>query len=355
MQSTANGIQQTPHESDIPGDIPLDVLEVIFKSLLPHDLAMCCRVNKAVNSLAFDALYRDLRPNRRNVLRLCLKLCNEPNLARRVRSFVIRDNSVDMYLGIISDALPQLPRLHTLILCIGPSSSWILPHGESCPFLLHTFVCAFLYDAPLASFLDGQRDLKHFTVSGPIPPRLLRAVSPQLVPNLVSICAPLSVVEALVPGRPLRDITTFSNPGTNAPSISCLSRSASRTGIQRLMLNFSYLQYVGCELLAQATPNLAKLTIDADGVKPDDEEVLDELTEWIEEYLSYAKNLDSLSIRFFPVLSRVPCQELDFCDMITSIFAASTKLRHVIITFYAYKAKYVCKKIPGHDWFIVND
>lgn len=83
--------------------------------------------------------------------------------------------------------------------------------------------------------------------------------------------------------------------------------------------------------------------------------MLGDLTEFIEEYLSYTKVLSRLTIRFFPGLSRIPCQELDFSDMITSIFAASTRLRHVIITFYGYKAKYVCEKIPGHDWYIVND
>jgi hypothetical protein len=83
--------------------------------------------------------------------------------------------------------------------------------------------------------------------------------------------------------------------------------------------------------------------------------MLGDLTEFIEEYLSYMKVLSRLTIRFFPALSRIPCQELDFSDMITSIFAASTKLHHVIITFYGYKAKYVCEKTPGHDWYIVND
>lgn len=83
--------------------------------------------------------------------------------------------------------------------------------------------------------------------------------------------------------------------------------------------------------------------------------MLDELTAWIEEYLSYARTLTCLTVRFFPVLSQVPCQELDFSDMITSIFAASPALRHVVVAFYAFKARYVCRRLPGDDWYIVND
>jgi len=83
--------------------------------------------------------------------------------------------------------------------------------------------------------------------------------------------------------------------------------------------------------------------------------MIHELTEWIQEYLSHAKDLKCLNIRFYPQLSIVPCQELDFSNMITDIFAASTRLSYVIITFKAYKAKYVCKRLQGHDWCIIND
>ena len=83
--------------------------------------------------------------------------------------------------------------------------------------------------------------------------------------------------------------------------------------------------------------------------------MIDELTEWIEEYLAHAKDLNCLNIRFYPQLSSVPCQELDFSNMITSIFAASTRLNHVIITFFAYKAKYMCKRLRGQDWYIANN
>lgn len=269
----ADVVQDAGPASVSGGDIPLDVLEVIFVNLLPHDLAMCCRVNRAVSSLAIEALYRHVRPTSRNVLRLCLKLSNEPNLARRVRSFAINENSVDMYLGVISDALLKLPRLDTLILNIGPSSSWILPIGDACPFQLRTFVCTFIYDTHLMSFLSGQRELAALTVAALISPRLLRSVSPQLMPKLVSICAPLAVVEALVPGRPVRNVTTLSNQGRHGPSISCLSDSVSPAGVQRLMLNYRYLESVGCEVLAKSAPHLLTLTIDADSIKPDDEEV----------------------------------------------------------------------------------
>lgn len=83
--------------------------------------------------------------------------------------------------------------------------------------------------------------------------------------------------------------------------------------------------------------------------------MVDELTEWIEEYLSYAKDLDCLIVRFYPTLSNIPCQEIDFSDMITSIFAASVNLKHVIVLFNGVKAKYVCRQLPGQDWYIVND
>lgn len=332
--------------------IPLDVLEVIFRHLTPSELAKCCRVNQAVHSLAFEALYRDLCPTQRNVMRLCLILSNNPNLARRVRSFVIRDTNVDMYLGAISDALLRLPRLHTLVLFIGQMSSWILPQKDLCPFQLKTFACGFFWDSTIVSFLGFQHDLKHLTVSGAASPQLLRSISPQLIPNLVSIYAPMSLVEVLAPGRPIRDITTFSPVGVK-PSIFALSRTT--VPVQQLMLNFAYLQTLEFGDFSESTPNLVSLSIDADNVKPDDEDMIDELTEWIEEYMAHAKDLKCLTVRFYPQNSVLPCQELDFSNMITSIFASSTRLSHVIITFYGYKAKYVCKRLQGHDWCILND
>jgi hypothetical protein len=44
------------------------------------------------------------------------------------------------------------------------------------------------------------------------------------------------------------------------------------------MLNFTYLQKLEPEDLSGSTPNLVNLSIDADGVKPDDEEVRDLMT-----------------------------------------------------------------------------
>lgn len=350
-------------------EIPLDVLEVIFRHLTPHELARCCRINRAVHTLAVEALYRDLRPNQHNVMGLCIKLSNDRNLAHRVRSFVLGNSNVDMYLGVISEALLHLPRLQTLGLFIGQAGSWILPQKDACPFQLKTLACAFFLDTNIVSFLELQHDLQHLTVSG--SPQLLRSISPQLIPNLVSIYAPMSVVEVLAPGRPIRDITTFNHIGRRKPSISSLSRTT--VPVQLLKVNFGYLQTLESGDLSESTPNLVNLSIDADNVKPDDEDVrelsifpigfhlfyfgqmIDELTEWIEEYLSHAKNLKYLNIRFYPEKSTVPCQELDFSDMITSIFAASTRLSHIIITFYGYKAKYVCKRLHGYDWYIVND
>ena len=346
--------------------IPLDVLEVIFGSVRPHDLAACARVSRAVGALAVDALYRDLRPTQRNVLRICLKLCSDAALARRVRSFVIHDD-VDMFLGLIADALPHLSLLATLVLNIGPSSAWILPTNG--PFRLRVFACAFGFDAHLLAFLASQPALRSLTVStlGAYRPQVPRT----LVPALEVLCAPLALalVAALVPGRPVHAVTT-SHTAADTPPIACLARTRAPGGIQRLMLNFRFLQTIAPALLAESTPTLLQLTVDADGVKPDDDEVrctyiatphtnppqmLDELTAWIEEYLPYARAVTYLTVRFFPVLSQVPCQELDFSDMITSIFAASPALRHVVVAFYAFKAKYVCRRLPGDDWYIVND
>ena len=251
-------------------EIPLDVLEVIFRHLTPHELAKCCRVNHAVHSLAVEALYRDLRPNQHNVMRLCLKLSNDRNLAHRVRSFVLQDK-VDMYLGAISDALLHLPRLHTLVLFIGQAGSWILPQKDACPFQLKTLACEFFWDTTLVSFLGFQHDLQHLAVSRSTSPLLLRSISPQLIPNLVSIYAPMSVVEVLAPGRPIREITTLNPVDRKKPSISSLSRTS--VPVQRLMVNFSYLQTLESGDLSESTPNLVNLYIDADNVKPDDEDV----------------------------------------------------------------------------------
>ena len=82
--------------------------------------------------------------------------------------------------------------------------------------------------------------------------------------------------------------------------------------------------------------------------------MIDELTEWIEEFLSYMKHLECLTIRFYPSLSVIQCQTIDFSDFVTGIFASSPHLKHVIITFYGLRARYVCKQVHGGDWYIVN-
>jgi len=206
-------------------------------------------------------------------MRLCLKLCNEPDLAYRARSFTLCDRGVDMYLGIISDALVKLSRLHTLVLFIGPLSSWILPRDNPPAFTLRTFTSEFFLDDCLVSFLQNQNSLRHITLSVPKDPALVHFVRPHLFPHLNSIFAPMSVVEAIIPGRPVRNVISYDTDSHPPPSISCLSNSTSPRGIQRLMLNYVYLLSVRCEELALSTPNLIDFTIDADTVKPDDEEV----------------------------------------------------------------------------------
>jgi hypothetical protein len=274
MPTVSNNNQ--PETSTIASEIPLDVLGVIFRNLDPQDLSTCCRVNKAVFSLAFEALYRTLHPTRRNLMQLCLKLCNDSNLALLVRSFTISDNSVGMYLGIIQDTLLLLPRLHTLNLFIGQYGSWVLPRQKPCPFALQAFSSSFFCDPDMISFLDGQPGIKHLTISGPFNQAALRAITSRTVPHLTSIYAPLSVVEVLAPDRPIGVVTTFCTSDQDQSttlSISCLSRSTSPFGVQRLILNFVYLRNIGCEQLAQAVPHLVFFKIDADDVKPDDEEV----------------------------------------------------------------------------------
>ncbi|KAF8890033.1 hypothetical protein CPB84DRAFT_1785230 [Gymnopilus junonius] len=302
-------------------EIPLDVLEVIFRGLTPYDLAICCRVNKQVHALAFEALYRDLRPNHRNS-----------------RSFILLE-SVDMYLGSIAEALLKLSRLHTLILRIGHMSSWILPK-EKLSFSLHTFSSEFYFDNALISFLQSQKELKHLSASVSPSPGVPMVIQPHLFPGLVSLVSSMSVVEMIAPGRPLRYVTAYHTYG-ETPSISCLAQSTSPLGVRQLAINFTYLQTIGCEQVAQAAPKLVTLTIDADAVKPDDYEMVNELTDWIEEYLSYAKDLSCLVIVFHP--------------MVTSIFNASVRLSMSSFYFIVLEQSMFVNGCPGQDWYIVND
>jgi hypothetical protein len=128
----------------------------------------------------------------------------------------------------------------------------------------------------MLSFLDGQPEVKRLTISGPYNSAALQAITSRTIPNLTSIHAPLSLVEVLAPNRPIDVVTTFctSDPDrSTTPSISCLSRTTSPFGVQRLILNFVYLRNIGCEQIAQAVPRLLFFRIDADDVKPDDNEV----------------------------------------------------------------------------------
>ncbi|TFK40732.1 hypothetical protein BDQ12DRAFT_465414 [Crucibulum laeve] len=350
----------TNEETTFLSNLPLDILDSILIRLDLPDLAKCCRTSKALYPLAKDALYRDLRLSCNNVLKACQKLTADADLARRVQTLVLIDNTVQLHLGVIQDALLILPNLRTLVLAIGYFGSWILPQGRKCPFQLHTFRCGFLYDASTAMFLSSQLLLKSLAVnsvsSGGEEFRPTHHPCPASYPNLTTLFAPLSVVQDIVPGRPVENITTSSSEGDVDPDLlTCLARSTAPNGVQRFMIDYKYIRSIGGTALARAVPNLCYLSIDANDINPAHDKTISVLTEYVEDILSCLQQMKCITIRFHPSLSTLPCRTINFQDLVTRAFETSPYLKYVIITFFGLRARYVCKSLPGFDWYLCAD
>lgn len=263
--------------------LPVDLLEIIINMLDSSTISACCRVNKLFHAVSFDALYRHIQPRRSNILQICVKLSNNPELANRVRSFIIPlMDGITVFLGVIEEVLLHLNRLHTLVLHFEQDCAWILPSRNSCPFRLTAFSTSFPYNHDLASFLETQVDLQHLHLtSGVAYSALGPSRDSRLLPKLASLQAPLPFIEAWTTRRPLRSISILSRSissmgltESSAQSIlSTLTTSSSPSGVQRLQLPLTFLNYVDFKEFRNLLPTVTSMALDAYTVIADDPDV----------------------------------------------------------------------------------
>jgi hypothetical protein len=259
--------------------VPVDVIEIILGHAHHSDKAVFCRTSKSVYPFAKDALYRHLRLNSRNVLKACFAISGDSYIQNRVKSFIVLGTEVQMSLGVIQNTLLMLPQLDTLVLSIGYFSSWILPSTDACPFQLHTFKTGFRYGGDVITFLAGQRQLKHLAIHPPVTfePQTATSRTPSgLLKNLTTIAGDLSVIQEVVPGRPIREVTVFPHDWADVKDyklFDCLARSVAYNGIERLSTSRDYLHLVGGKRLASIAPNLTHLAMDASHIDPASKDV----------------------------------------------------------------------------------
>ncbi|KAJ7035512.1 hypothetical protein C8F04DRAFT_1097508 [Mycena alexandri] len=244
--------------------LPLDLLDVILHYVRRADLTSICRTSKLFRVHALDALYSDMRLADNHSLQACFSILDDPQLAARVKRFAIySNNTAGSFYGVIQDTLEVLPGLETLELSMGEGSScqWLLP-TNSCPFLLHTFLTDFPYTPEVQTFITSQPGIRNLTVPWASGVNYFGNLGFLGLRYLTTIFAPFSLVEALVPGRPIREVITFQDREDIHPDrISCLSKSTSISGIKRLQITAGFLRDIGPELLSKTLPSLSCLSV----------------------------------------------------------------------------------------------
>ncbi|KAF9464187.1 hypothetical protein BDZ94DRAFT_1235595 [Collybia nuda] len=341
--------------------VPLDVIETILDYAHQSEKASFCRTSKTVYPFAKDALYRHLRLNSKNVLNACFAISGDSYIQTRVQSFVLLGTEVQMSLGVIQDTLTMLPHLHTLILSIGYFGSWILPSADDCPFQLHTFKTGFRYGTDVIAFLTGQKKLKHLAIHPPVvfePQTTTSRTPPGLLEKLTSITGDLSVVQEVVPGRPIHEVTIFAHDWADIKDytlLDCLAKSVAKKGIERLSTSREYLHLVGGKRLASIAPNLTYLVLDASHIDPATKNLKELFPSWMERLISRQRNLQCFTIRFDPKMTTIPCQNIDFSLFITKGFETSTSLTYLVIAFLGLRAKYTCKRVQDSNWLICDN
>ena len=229
--------------------IPVDILRAILEHLCRGDLTTICLLNKICCSCSQDILYRNLYfPN----IIVCHTLAQSTHLARRVRSFAIRNEHPEL-----AKALQNMTRLRRLALLDVGGSSDVL---DDCIFSLGTFICEFPYSESLLKFLRSQTSLReaNFLPSYGFPES--SDFEPTCLPNLARITAPYTWLPYIVPGRPVSEVgSTKYSLGGNPVNFSFYALST--VPIQKLAIH--YLLFPESEsLLASILPSLTHLEVD---------------------------------------------------------------------------------------------
>ena len=228
--------------------IPVEVLRMILDHLGPADLTQTCLLNKICCSCSQDILYRNVC----GAESLCWTLAQSTDLARRVRSCKINcDNR------FTADALRNMTSLRRLY--ISTRDSKVL---EGCTFKLVSLDCDFRDDEGFRKFLNSQPGITDIEIFSPFNDSC--PFDETSLPNLTQITTFFSWLPHLIPGRPVRELTSLDTwDEENAFDLSVFTLSTAP--IQKLDINDTFLYpTIPGPLLAQIFPSLTHLSIYVD-------------------------------------------------------------------------------------------
>jgi hypothetical protein len=239
---------KTTFNITIMPSIPIDVLLEILKHVRKADLATLCRVNKICCSYSRDILYRDIWGEEKVIQTLVRSI----DVARRVHSF----GTSWEHTGLAT-ALQNMSSLRSLYLENVDDDSVL----DGCTFKLEKFTCSFTCSESLRNFFISQPNLTD--VKFPDDPD--HSESPSVsypleetcLPNLTRVSADPPLLRILIPGRPVREVTTLSLLDIDAIDLSFFTLST--TPIEKLWINLHMLYPKPVSLLVSIFPCLEYL------------------------------------------------------------------------------------------------
>jgi hypothetical protein len=237
--------------------LSIDVLRLILENVDKADLVAVCQVNKVCCSCSQDFLYRNILVRvQKHGLNVCQTLAQSIYLAKRVRSFTLTSYRTIHSWESIAKALQNMSSLRSLTLGFLDQPFHNPRILGGCTFKLDSFYCHFT-SVEILQFLNNQPSITHLALSKWIYNNEFEATC---LPNLTQVCAGLSYVQKLIPGRPVSEVELV---GHYQPSDSLdLGYFALSTApIRKLNVPCTFIYPRPVQLLASIFPSLVHLVI----------------------------------------------------------------------------------------------
>ena len=198
--------------------LPIELICHIIGFADLHTLPALCLVNSTFQDATIPLIYEDIHPCKLSAIIGCLKtLRDSPNLAARTNGFMYcgcrysgresTSNLTTAFGVLLGKAMQNLSNLTCLSLqLLAPLGR----HLRGAPFRLVYLDTTAEWDADFVAFLEEQTSISTFIHHGSYHSPF--RVSPSALPNLSSIDSWPSVVEALLPHRPVKEIILLCAP-----------------------------------------------------------------------------------------------------------------------------------------------
>jgi hypothetical protein len=242
--------------------IPVDVLRLILEHVDEPNLAKICQLNKICCSCSQDVLYRDIiiyAP--REYTLVCRTLAQSTHLARRVRSFRIRNlHYTEGHERELYKSLQNMTCLRSLGLTYFTDQSGDLD-VSGFTFKLVSLACDYFDAEPLHRFLQSQPSLTNVKLG--FSRQDFSAFGAMFLPNLTGVTASFSWLQQLIPDRPVNEVASL-RCALDGESVDLSFFTLSTAPIQKLTIDYSYLYPKPGQLLESIFPSLTYLEISVD-------------------------------------------------------------------------------------------